>query len=187
MSVGDWSTNADANTLVGSVFIGENCPSKNLNNAIRQVMAEARAKFDQLDAATAILATLSTDIRALLDADNKVDARIVLNALGADAFTSGNNGNGWWSRAPDGNGGYIITQWGFRTAGNNSWSPDYGFPIPFNSGVESIVATAGPDFVFTSLDGNAVGARPSPSAPKTAFNIGGSDNPYTCYWQAVGR
>lgn len=187
MSVGDWSTNADANTLVGSVFIGENCPSKNLNNAIRQVMAEARAKFDQLDAATAILATLSSDARDFLDKDTKADMRAFLGALGTDAFTSGANGNGSWSRAPDGNGGFIITQWGIRTAGNNGWSPDYGFPIPFNGGVESIVATAGPDFVFTSLDGNAVGARVSPGSPKTAFNIGGSDNPYTCFWQAVGR
>lgn len=187
MSVGDWSTNADANTLVGSVFIGENCPSKNLNNAIRQVMSEARAKFDQIDAATAILAGFSTDVLNLLNADNQTQMRAAMSAAASTDFLSGSNGNGFWSRIPDGAGGFIITQWGVRVAGNNTWSPDYGFPIPFIGGMESIVVTPGPDFVFSSLDGNAVGARASLTSPKTAFNLGGSDNPYTCFWQAVGR
>lgn len=52
MPVSSWSTNPDLNTSVGGVFIGENCPPSNVNNGERQIMAEAKAKFDALDAAT---------------------------------------------------------------------------------------------------------------------------------------
>jgi len=186
MSVGDWSTNADSNTLVGSVFIGENCPSKNLNNAVRQVMAEARAKFDQLDAATAILAGLSSDIIAFLNADTNAQARAALGAATAADLSSGGNANGFWERRPDGSGGFIIRQWGTRQAGTDTWSGDYPFPIAFPNGVEAINATA-INMNFGSLNGNAVSARTSQTTPRTAFQIGSSDNPYVCYWEAVGR
>lgn len=186
MSVGDWSTNPDSNTLVGSVFIGENCPSKNLNNAIRQVMAELRVKFDQLDTATAILAGLSSDSIAFLNADNNGQMRNLIGAASAADLSSGTNGNGSWERKPDGNGGFIIRQWGQRQAGTDTWSGDYPFPIAFPNGAEAINVTA-INMNFGSLNGNAVSARTSPTTPRTAFQIGSSDNPYVCYWEAVGR
>ena len=39
-SVQDWSTTADDNTDVGGINIAENCPSGNVNNAMREVMAQ---------------------------------------------------------------------------------------------------------------------------------------------------
>lgn len=40
MSIFSYSTDADENTHVGGVFIGEHCPAKNLNDATRAVMAD---------------------------------------------------------------------------------------------------------------------------------------------------
>ena len=45
MAFSDWSANQAQNQTVGAVFIGENCPPGNLNNGIREVMAQLRAAF----------------------------------------------------------------------------------------------------------------------------------------------
>ena len=50
MSVSDWSATADENTTVDGINIAEHCPAKNINNAIRSVMAAVKAKCDTLDA-----------------------------------------------------------------------------------------------------------------------------------------
>jgi len=50
MAVSDWSTTPVSNAAIGDVSIAEGCAPGNLNDAIRSVMAEARAKFDALDA-----------------------------------------------------------------------------------------------------------------------------------------
>ena len=44
MAVSDWSTTADNNTSVGGINIAEHCPAKNINNAIREVMAQVKAE-----------------------------------------------------------------------------------------------------------------------------------------------
>nr|DAG31406.1 MAG TPA: tail collar domain [Caudoviricetes sp.] len=49
MSVSDWSATADENTTVDGINIAEHCPAKNINNAIRSVMAAVKAKCDTLD------------------------------------------------------------------------------------------------------------------------------------------
>ena len=50
MSVSDWSATADENTTVDGINIAEHCPAKNINNAIRSVMAALKTKCDALDA-----------------------------------------------------------------------------------------------------------------------------------------
>ncbi len=45
MAVSDWSTSAALNTTVGGVAIGEGMARSDVNNAIRAVMAEAKAAF----------------------------------------------------------------------------------------------------------------------------------------------
>lgn len=50
MSVSDWSATADENTAIDGINIAEHCPAKNINNAIRSVMATVKAKCDTLDA-----------------------------------------------------------------------------------------------------------------------------------------
>jgi hypothetical protein len=43
MAVSDYSTDPNANTTIAGIQIGENCPAANLNNAIRQIMADVKA------------------------------------------------------------------------------------------------------------------------------------------------
>jgi microcystin-dependent protein len=50
MAVSDWSATADENTTVDGINIAEHCPAKNINNAIRSVMAALKNKCDALDA-----------------------------------------------------------------------------------------------------------------------------------------
>lgn len=49
MAVSDWSATADENTTVDGINIAEHCPAKNINNAIRSVMAAIKTKCDTLD------------------------------------------------------------------------------------------------------------------------------------------
>jgi hypothetical protein len=43
MAVSDWSTTASANTTINGIGIGENCPAANLNDAVREMMAEIKS------------------------------------------------------------------------------------------------------------------------------------------------
>jgi len=67
----DWSSNQGENTNVGSVFIGENCPPGNLNNGIREVMAQARAAF-------------SRALGSFFASNTVADARTALKAVGTE-------------------------------------------------------------------------------------------------------
>lgn len=49
MSVSDWSANADENTTIDGIDIAEHCPAKNMNDALRAVMAALKNKCDTLD------------------------------------------------------------------------------------------------------------------------------------------
>jgi len=49
MSVSDWSATADENTTVDGINIAEHCPAKNMNDALRAVMAALKNKCDALD------------------------------------------------------------------------------------------------------------------------------------------
>lgn len=49
MAVSDWSSTADDNTEINGISIAEHCPAKNINNAIRSVMAALKNKCDALD------------------------------------------------------------------------------------------------------------------------------------------
>ena len=49
MPVHDWSAVADENTSIDGINIAEHCPAKNMNNALRAVMAALKNKCDALD------------------------------------------------------------------------------------------------------------------------------------------
>ena len=55
MSVSDWSATADENTSIDGINIAEHCPAKNMNDALRAVMAALKSKCDALDSADNIL------------------------------------------------------------------------------------------------------------------------------------
>lgn len=40
MSVSDWSSTADDNTEINGISIAEHCPAKNMNDAVRNIMAD---------------------------------------------------------------------------------------------------------------------------------------------------
>jgi len=46
MAVSNWSTTAAQNTAINGINIAEGCHPGNLNNAIRQIMADVRVRFD---------------------------------------------------------------------------------------------------------------------------------------------
>lgn len=150
MPVSDWSTNPDLNTSVGGTFIGENCPPSNVNDGERQIMAEAKAKFDSIDAAsggasvaalgaltpvanklayytgptTAALADLTAYARTLLAAVDAPTAMALLGGITVSSFTPGINGVLSLLIA----GQRLIIQWGTVT-GPFSEGPQF---IPFN-------------------------------------------------------
>lgn len=81
MSVPDWSTDPSANGSVGGINIAENCPAGNVNNALREIMAQIAqwvggAPFQPNDATLAALAGVS------------VAADQILYSTGADAFAT---------------------------------------------------------------------------------------------------
>ena len=47
--VSEWSANPDENTTVDGINISEHCPAKNMNDALRAVMAALKNKCDALD------------------------------------------------------------------------------------------------------------------------------------------
>ena len=49
MSVSDWSSTADENTSIDGINIAEHCPAKNMNDALRAMMAALKNKCDTLD------------------------------------------------------------------------------------------------------------------------------------------
>ena len=49
MSVSEWSATADENTSIDGINIAEHCPAKNMNDALRAVMAALKNKCDTLD------------------------------------------------------------------------------------------------------------------------------------------
>lgn len=51
MPVQDWSATADENTAIDGINIAEHCPAKNMNDALRAVMADLAADINAAYAA----------------------------------------------------------------------------------------------------------------------------------------
>ena len=64
MSIADYSTIADNNITISGLSIAEGCPPSNVNNAMRQIMADVKAEKDAKDAA---VSRLQSDVKKLQD------------------------------------------------------------------------------------------------------------------------
>ena len=64
MSIADYSTIADNNITISGLSIAEGCPPSNVNNAMRQIMADMKAEKDDKDAA---VSRLQSDVKKLQD------------------------------------------------------------------------------------------------------------------------
>lgn len=86
MAVTDYSTTPGSNTAISGINIGENCSPANVNNAIRQLMADIAAGLDDGSFTggdfQALDATL-TALAAVVTAANKL-----IIATGVDTFTT---------------------------------------------------------------------------------------------------
>lgn len=74
MPIKDYSTVADQNTTISGINIAEGCPPSGINNAIRQLMADVRAKTDSQDTAISapiggkeVVSTGATSSRSIQD------------------------------------------------------------------------------------------------------------------------
>lgn len=121
MPVSNWSTTAASNGATLGIDIAENCDAANVNNAMREMMAQLKTKIDAMDALitagslgamlTALealttsanemiyftgadapaMTTLSTFARTLLDDGDAATARGTLAALGKISVSFGAN------------------------------------------------------------------------------------------------
>ena len=72
MSVSDWSATADENTAIDGINISEHCPAKNMNDALRAVMASVK-KNDVLVVHTADVKTVSVTLADALTAGTSIE------------------------------------------------------------------------------------------------------------------
>ena len=80
MAFADYSTTPSANVTIGGVSVAEDCPPGNLNNAVRQLMADGKA----LDSTVSAI-----DVSAYLPlAGGTVTANIVRSGKGSHRYNA---------------------------------------------------------------------------------------------------
>lgn len=89
MAFSDWNTTASLNITVGGISIAENCPPSNINNAMREMMAELRGAFnpalDPFNAAASLAAARSA-LGALGSAGGTVTGNITRDTAGPHLY-----------------------------------------------------------------------------------------------------
>ena len=208
MAVSDWSTTAASNTTVGAVNIAENCPAANLNNAIREAMAQIAqwrddlpddyqgkdatltalagltTAADQMIYATGVdtfaLTTLSAFMRTLLDDADQAAACATLGAVRVSGFSLATPG---YIDFTFGANTFRIL-WGTFTVGADSGTtvsyPAGGFA---NAGFP-VLGGANANYGDTSPTENGPGITARTNSGFTAWN--GQNNSRSMWFVAVG-
>ena len=205
MAVSDWKTTASNNGTVGAVNIAENCPAANLNNAIREVMAQIAQWRDGLGndyqakdgtltalagqtlAANKLLyatgpdafaqATLTAFARTLLDDASQAEACLTLGAVRVMGLALANPG---YIKLQVGASSIFQVAWGTFTANPNvSTSVSYASPFPNASFPVISGAVASAD-----ANSNDPGVTASTASGFTAFSA--ANVSVTCFYIAAG-
>lgn len=131
MAVSDWSTTAISNGTTLGINIAEGCDAANINNAIRELMAEAKTKFDAIDASlTGVVTETGTSnlsnktlVGAVIRADSTVNdtGTIATSSAGFRGIPQ-NSQSGAYQLVLTDNGKHIANSTG-------------GFTIPANASV----------------------------------------------------
>ena len=209
MPVSAWSTTAASNGSTLGIDIAENCDAANINNAIREAMAQLKTKLDAMDALiaagnlgatlTALEAvtttansliyatasdtfattTLSTFARTLIDDGDAATARTTLGALGLTSATFGANTIDL--RFTLSNGDTLVIKGGSGTlAGNTTATVSFG--VTFSAATFATV-NGGSSNISNEGDIHITGV-----ATTTGIGIANSapsTDPYT--WVAIGK
>lgn len=86
MAVSDYSTSPNSNTSIGGINIGEGCPPGNINNALRQLMADMKGYDAQVIPFTPPSGWNAETVRsAIIEAFDKARAAIPGNASASAA------------------------------------------------------------------------------------------------------
>lgn len=87
MAVDSWSTTPASNASTLGIDIGEGCDAANINNALRQIMADVKTKFDTVAAGSgAGLQPVDATLTALAGVTTAADN--VIYATGVDTFAT---------------------------------------------------------------------------------------------------
>lgn len=87
MAVDSWSTTPTNNGSVLGIDISEGCAAANMNDALRQAMADIKAKFDTVASSSGVgLQPADATLTALAGVTTSADK--VIYATGADAFAT---------------------------------------------------------------------------------------------------
>lgn len=73
MPFSDWSTSASSNTSVGGISIAEGAARANMNDAMRAMMAETKAKIDSIETAYSVLESIPANLHAAIRARTVTD------------------------------------------------------------------------------------------------------------------
>ncbi|SES08769.1 hypothetical protein [Sphingobium sp. YR768] len=203
MAVADWNTDPSLNTSIGGINIAENCPAGNVNNAIRELMAEFAAwldggsGFQPSDATLSALAAVTTATNKLIyaasadvfeTADLTAFARSILamtsgfqiaQAIGAVSVNSANLANPGHLRFVIGDKHFQVG-WGTFTASANGYT-SIAYSAPFPTASFPVMSGVG-EFSSTAQDNNP-GLS---SASTTGFQVFNASNAAACWYIAVG-
>lgn len=143
----DWSTTANSNGTTLGINVAEGCDAANINNAIREMMAELKAKLDAQDSAITAAGTADPTIAAIAALTFAADQ--FMYSTGPDAFSVGPMTA--FGRTLAGLASYsaLLTGLGFAysttgTPGSAGWKLSVDIPIPalgtlrFNFGITSV-------------------------------------------------
>lgn len=205
-TVADWSTTPASNASVLGINIAEGCDAGNLNNAIRELLAEAKTKFDAVDVSVAAAATLTGSETltnktltspALTGTPTAPTAApgtnttqvastafvgAAITALAALTVSSSSLAATGYVKLSNG----LFIMWGSKsvTGGGTTTTVTYNTELSITTGIGtfSVAVISGGSTGDNNLNGPYVSGTST-----TAFTVYNNGTATTVYWVAVGK